>query len=123
VLASSPHATSPIHYRAWLDLVNAAGFEISGAEPSASFLTQISRSPVVARAPDPGTYSLDFSAPQALTDRLTELRSELAALSGGQQTIEAITSTQERRTQLFAELIRVERLLVEAVDALGAEEI
>jgi hypothetical protein len=33
----------PIHYRAWFDALVEAGFRVSGRDPLASFLTQVTR--------------------------------------------------------------------------------
>lgn len=50
----------PIHYREWFELLENCGVSVAGKDPLATFLTQISRSPVVARNPDgPGMYELD----------------------------------------------------------------
>jgi hypothetical protein len=122
VLANRKDPLAPIHHATWFSLVAQTGYEIGGRDPRASFLTQISRSPVVTRGAKPGVYRLDLEAPQRLELRLNELRDELAALHQGQQTIEAISSTRERRDNVTAELARVERLLLEAVESMGLED-
>jgi prefoldin subunit 5 len=122
LLASRMDPLNAIHHSSWLALVEDAGFEIAGRDPRATFLTQVSRSPVVVRGSQPGMYRLDLDAPERLEKRLAELRAELAALHQGQQTIEAISSTRERREDLIGELARVERLVLEAVESLGLEE-
>ncbi len=122
VLATRKDPLAPIHHATWFSLVTKAGYEVGGRDPRASFLTQISRSPVVTRGAKPGVYRLDVDAPRLLELRLNELRNELAALHQGQQTIEAISSTRERRDNVAAELARVERLLLEAVESMGLED-
>ncbi len=122
LLASRKDPLAPIHHAKWFSLVRQAGYEIGGRDPRATFLTQISRSPVVTRGSKPGVYQLDLESPQRLELRLNQLREELAALHQGQQTIEAISSTRERRDNVGAELARVERLLLESVESMGLEE-
>ena len=122
ILANRKDPLAPIHHATWFSLVTQAGYEVGGRDPGASFLTQISRSPVVIRGAEPGVYRLDLEAPRRLELRLNELRNELAALHQGQQTIEAISSTRERRDSVTAELARIERLLLEAVESMGLED-
>jgi hypothetical protein len=119
VLSARTDPTEPIHYTAWLELVRAQGYGVAGRDPFASFLTQVGRSPVVAKADEPGTYVLDLAAPERLLKRLLSLQSEVAALHRGQQTIAEIVSARDRRDELVREVARVERLLREAHEALG----
>jgi prefoldin subunit 5 len=122
LLAIREDPLAPIHHASWFSLVRQAGYEVGGRDPGATFLTQISRSPVVARGSKPGVYQLDLEAPQRLEVHLNQLRKELSALHQGQQTIEAISSTRERRDNVGSDLARVERLLLEAVESLGLNE-
>lgn len=122
MLAASPGPNRPIHYTDWLELLYAAGYAIPGRNPAATFLTQLGRSPVVARADKPGTYLLDPAAPVQLRERLMALNEELLALHHGQQVIEEIASARDRRSELITEIARVERNLEEAIDAVGFEE-
>ena len=108
-----------IHYSDWFDLVRAAGYDIAGRDPLATFLTQVSRSPVVIRSDQPGTYLLDEEAPQALREELDELNKELLALHNGQQTIEEIATARDRRSDLVTRISRIERALEEALLALA----
>jgi hypothetical protein len=49
----------PIHYREWFALLTAAGFAVSGKDPLASFLAQVSRTPEVEAVGDrSGRYRL-----------------------------------------------------------------
>jgi hypothetical protein len=121
LLAATENATRAIHYLDWLRLLEASGYGIKGQDPAAALLTQVGRSPVVAKADAPGTYLLDHNAPRRLRDRLDQLSSELLSLHQGQQTIEAITSTRGRRAELVTEIARTERALEEAVESLGVE--
>lgn len=119
LLAATQEPGESIHYTDWYRLVTEAGYGVSGRDPLASFLTQISRSPVVVRADQPGHYLLDLDASERLRARLDELNGELLSLHHGQQTIEAITSSRERRGELVSQISRVERALEEATEALG----
>jgi len=65
---------SPVHYREWYELLLASGLRASGKNGLATFLTQITRSPVVARVSgSTGVYELD---PQGA---LESARAELGA--------------------------------------------
>jgi hypothetical protein len=119
ILTTRADPSQPIHYTEWLELLQAAGFGITGRDPAAAFLTQVSRSPVVVRGDTPGTYRLDMDAPLPLRERLIALNDELLALHHGQQTIEEIATARDRRTELITEITRVERRLEEAVAAVG----
>jgi hypothetical protein len=122
LLAGSSGPTQRIHYTDWLDLLRDAGYGIQARDPAATFLTQLSRSPVVMRAVQPGTYVLDFAATARLRERLIALNEELLALHGGQQMIEQIASARDLRRELIVEIARVERSLEEAIGAIGADD-
>lgn len=119
LLAATARPDAPIHYTEWLSLLSDAGYGIQSRDPAAAFLTQIGRSPVVLRTDRPGVYALDLDAPEQLRRRREQLNDELLALHEGQQTIEAIATTRERRSELIAEIGRVERALEEALAAVG----
>jgi hypothetical protein len=123
LLAASVAADAAIHYADWFALLERAGFGVAGKDPVAAFLTQLTRSPVVEKAGGPGQYRLDLSAPNDLQRKLRYLQEELRQLHAGQQTLEAIASARERRTELTAELARTERALEEAVAALGVDPV
>lgn len=121
VLVDEAEPDAFVHYTDWYRLVLEAGFGISGKDPLASFLTQVARSPVVVRGKRPGTYRIDRGVPGTLRRRLDELNSELLSLHHGQQTIEEITSSRERRAQLISQISRAERDLEEALEGLGIQ--
>jgi hypothetical protein len=121
LLAASEQARQPIHYSEWFAALGRAGFGVAGQDPLATFLTQISRSPVVEKTDGPGVYRLNLDTPHRLHTRLRELQRELSQLHDGQQTLEAVISIRERRAQITSEIARVERELEEAVAALGIE--
>jgi hypothetical protein len=56
LLASGQH--DDIHYRAWYEQLTANGLIVRGADPAATFLTNVARSPLIARGERPGTYRL-----------------------------------------------------------------
>lgn len=122
LLAASEAPEAPIHYTDWLDQLENAGYGIDSRDPAAAFLTQISRSALVARADQPGTYMLDLEAPLRLRQRLDHLNAELLAIHDGQQTLDAIVTTRERRDQILAEIGRTERALEEALTTLSARD-
>jgi hypothetical protein len=119
LLAGSSRAHRPIHYTDWFALLEDAGYGIEAREPLATFLTQVSRSPVVLRAGEPGTYFLDHEAPQRLAEELRLLHVELARLHQGQQTIDGVISVREKRVDLTTKISQVERAYHEALEALG----
>lgn len=60
ILASRLGLNRPIHYRDWYRLVrDEAGQDVEAKDPLATFLVQISRSPFVTKANEPGVYLLD----------------------------------------------------------------
>lgn len=48
ILASRVNPGAVVHYRDWLAWVKAEGFTVSGKDPTATFLAQVNRSPLVA---------------------------------------------------------------------------
>jgi hypothetical protein len=122
VLARSPHAGGPIHYRRWLELVEEAGYAVTGKDPAAVFLTQISRSPVIRKTSRSGVYELDRDAPE-------RLRRRLAALQGRLRTVTAapadaadaadLAAIRAQREQALAEITQTERALEEAARSLA----
>ncbi len=121
LLAASENADRPIHYQQWFELLTRAGFGIKAQDPLGTFLTQVTRSPVVQKAEGPGLYRLDLDAPRQLHHELRRLQDELLRIHTGQQTLDGISSVRERRVELTLEIARVERALEEAVAALGIQ--
>lgn len=118
VVARSSEPLRPRHYMEWLDELVADGYAVAGRDAPAAFLTQLGRSPVVRREPQPGVYRLHFEAVAALEATLIDLNNQLAQLHHGQQTIEAITSVQEERERITRAIDRVARDLHEATTSL-----
>jgi hypothetical protein len=119
LLASSPNPKRPIHYQQWYEMLRQAGYGIDAQDPLATFLTQISRSPVVRRAGAAGVYAIDFEAPLRLREQLFKLTHELAHTTIAGETAEDVAAARERRTKLTTETRRVERMLEEALRSLG----
>ena len=70
----------PRHYRQWLAVIEAAAQKIHGQDPAATLLTQLSRTPLIARANKPGTYRLDRDALRHLSAQRDALRAEADAM-------------------------------------------
>lgn len=120
ILAGDRRGKGPIHYRAWYRLLSERGILVSGKNPEASFLTQISRSPVVRRGSRPGTYYLDYAFPERAQERLDQLRTAFSrSLITGAATSGEIHQAQVRREELAREIRAVERALREARRSLG----
>jgi hypothetical protein len=77
ILAGRVGSHRAVHYRDWFSWLLESGFVVLGRRPDAAFLTAISRSPVVARAEEPGTYELRPEALDELLREQSELRAEL----------------------------------------------
>jgi hypothetical protein len=124
VLAGTPEAHGPVHYRTWFELFTRSGFMAAGKDPLATFLTQVGRSPVVERTSGAGTYQLDFAFPRRARARMAELRSALeeAQALAEDAGVEDIAAAREKRAKLTAELSATERALEEALRSLGDSE-
>jgi hypothetical protein len=121
ILAVNQDPDRPVHYRDWFELLTAQGFMPGGKDPLATFLTQISRSPLVKRTTSAGVYVLDHEFTRRARKRLTSLAEQLSetqALSA-QDTVEQIATARERRARLTAEIQETERQLHEALRSLG----
>ena len=110
-----------VHYRQWLDDVLAAGCDVAAKDPPAAFLTTASRSPVVARGAEPGTYRIDPALADALRRELAEAEAELADLTAViAREPNPGDELREHRTRLTASLRRLERAVAEAERVLGS---
>jgi hypothetical protein len=117
VLASSPRAYEPIHYRDWYQLVHDAGFMPAGKDPLATFLTQIGRSPAVTRTSEAGVYQLDHDFPDRASERLRGLRTQLRDLHDvpREAGLDGIARAREARSALSGAVDELERQLEEAL--------
>lgn len=116
VLIESDRAESPIHYRAWLDLLVEQGYRITGKRPAAVFLNQIVRSPVVKSTTEAGVYELDRDVPKRLQAELGRLQGDLRRVSAGG------SPDPDEVEKLMLEIRRAQRAMLEARDALGSDD-
>jgi hypothetical protein len=104
-----------VSYRDWYNMLSTAGFVVSGKRPLATFLSSVSRSPLVVSGPEVGTYAVDLAAADGLRQELAELQAELRDLDehlssrGSGQ-----TPLRQHRVNLLASVRRVERQITEA---------
>jgi chaperonin cofactor prefoldin len=120
VLLAHPDHPEALHYRDWFSLVQDDGFRVAGKDPLATFLTQLSRSPAVRKSTQAGVYELDRGALRRLRRRRDELHEELRALTATPGHGTEVSVLRTRRTELNAELGRVEKAL-EEVELLFAD--
>lgn len=113
-------AGKALHYRSWFELLIESGVEIAGKDPMATLLTNISRSPVVVRGAEAGTYAIDSEAPDRLRKELGEFHAELVDLAGViARNDEPTPQLLEHRSELLSSIQRHEKLLGEADRVLG----
>jgi len=114
-------AGKALHYRVWFELLIESGVEISGKDPMATLLTNISRSPVVVRGAEAGTYAIDPEASDRLRKELGEFHAELVDLAGViAREDEPAQRLLEHRAELLSSIQRHERLVAEADRVLGS---
>jgi hypothetical protein len=119
VLLAHPERPQALHYRAWFDALIVAGYEVSGKDPLAVFLTQLGRSPVVRRGTQSGVYELDTGASRRLRDELDALHAELRGIAAAPSATADIVAIRGRRAALTAQITQVEKALEEAETVLG----
>lgn len=132
VLISQPEHIEALHYRRWYELLEGAGYSVAGKEPLAVFLTQISRSPVVRKAAQPGVYEVDRQAPLRIRQRLERLGAELRELAvapeapiraaSAQQAPIELASVRARRHELDLAISQQEKALEEALRVLRRDD-
>jgi hypothetical protein len=120
-LAERPDGSRPIHYRRWHELLEEAGYAVGGKDPAATFLTQVSRSPVVRKTMQPGMYELDYETPERLRRRLAELQSELRAGAISSAHGKDLAEGRRRREETTTQISQVERNLEEALRVFSPE--
>ncbi len=119
LLASSANPTRPIHYQQWYRILREAGYGIDARDPEATFLTQMTRSPVVRRANAPGVYALDFEAPRLIRQRMRALEEKLATTALRDERAEDFARSRSERAKIVQMLRATERQLEEALRSLG----
>jgi hypothetical protein len=107
------HAGTARHWRYWLGWLRDAGFEPAGKRPDATFLTQLSRSPLVCRDRPEGVYVLDVGRFEATYRRLRVLEEQLRVMPSAEQ-LSMLGDVRARRQELQREIERCERDLEEA---------
>ena len=120
LLAASPGAGGPLHYRRIVEVVQNAGYAIARADPDAVLLTQLTRSPVIRKAGRPGEYQIDFNAPDRLRARLGVLHADLRQLSDTHIDPSESPMARENRQRIVTELAHNEKALAEALRCLPA---
>jgi hypothetical protein len=109
-----------LHYRHWYELVCEAGYAVAGKDPLAVFLTQVSRSPLVRKATQPGIYEVDRQAPLRIRHRLEKLQRELGAVASELSVPTDLAAVRARRHELDLAISQQERALEEALRVLEA---
>jgi hypothetical protein len=109
-----------LHYRAWFRTLADAGYSVTGKDPLAVFLTQISRSPVVRKSTQAGVYELDRDAPARLRRSIGALHAELRELAAGSPA--DLRKIRDRRKELTVKIGHAERALEEAERVLSDGE-
>jgi prefoldin subunit 5 len=119
VLLAQTDRPEALHYREWYALLQDAGFAVAGKDPLATFLTQLSRSPAVSKSTQAGVYELDRGAVGRLRARREDLQRELRASAATHGLGEEAAALRARRTELNAELGRVEKAMEEVEELFG----
>jgi hypothetical protein len=123
VLAEHAEATSPIHYRRWLDLLEEAGYQVVGKRPEAVFLGQVKRSPLVRASTKSGYYSLDLATSERLRSRLAQAQAELRqTIASVRDESTDLDQAQVRQRQLNVEIAQLRRALDEVERVLPPEK-
>jgi chaperonin cofactor prefoldin len=113
LLAESPQVEA-MHYRAWFELLTEKGYAVTGKDPLAVFLTQVSRSPAVRKGTQAGVYEVDRQAPQRLRTQLERLHGEMRQLTEHPSVSADLSEIRARRSQLTSDISQVEKALEEA---------
>ncbi len=123
VWLSSRPADAPIHYRDWYEVVASAGYSIAGRDPVATFLTQVTRSPLVQHTGKPGEYVLDLHFERRAREELHSLHERLIQAHRPQESYgELPEHRREERRRLTARVEQLERALQEVVEVWGGTE-
>lgn len=121
VLVTRVGIRQPIGYREWYRLVCEAGFVVLAKRPVAAFLTTVSRSPLVQRGTEPGTYCIEPAVVEDLRRELSERRAELRDVEAHLETRPpGATPLQRHRLNLMATVRRLDRQVAEAERILNA---
>jgi hypothetical protein len=121
VLLAQPSRIEAIHYRDWYALVTGAGYAVAGKDPLAVFLTQVTRSPVVRKAAQPGVYEIDRGAATRIQARLQKLQLEFREANLDHTSPADLSVVRARRHEFDVAISREERALAEALRVLATE--
>jgi hypothetical protein len=121
VVITQPERIEALHYRRWFELLETAGYAVAGKDPVAVFLTQVTRSPVVRKATEPGVYEVDRQAPLRIRQRLERLQDELRELAAAPSAPFDLAAIRARRRELDLEISQHERALEEALRVLSPD--
>jgi hypothetical protein len=121
VLYERAGPNAPVHYAKWHDWMVEEGFVVLGKRPKSTFLTGVSRSPLVVRGDEPGTYLIDTAVLGEIERELGEKRAELADVDGvlARETGPA-PATQRHRLGLLATIRRLDKQLAEGRRVIAA---
>lgn len=122
VLINHPELIDALHYRRWFELLEQAGYRVAGKDPLAVFLTQVTRSPVVRKATQPGVYEVDRQAPLRIRQRLERLQGELREVTLASDGPIELAAVRARRHELDVAISQQERALEEAVRVLSLDQ-
>jgi hypothetical protein len=111
----------PAHWRRWLEWLRDDGFDPAGRNPEATFVTQLTRSPLVRRGDCEAVYVLDVTLVCALRERLQDLHERLRRLPPPDQLALLDDDARAVRHELQLEIGRAERALREAWGVLAHE--
>jgi hypothetical protein len=115
LLFLSQGAGRPLYYRDWFQLVRSKGVAVGGKNPLATFLTNVTRSPLVARGSQAGAYGIDPEAAGRIHAELSERQAELRDLTEViAREVSPSARLQDHRAGLLSEIRRLEQLLAEA---------
>ena len=121
VLATEVGIREPVAYRDWYRLLREAGFVVLAKRPVAAFLTTVTRSPMIQRGAEPGTYYIEPSIIEDIKQELAERRAELGDLESHLAIRPPSTSPLQRhRLNLMASVRRLERQVSEGERILAA---
>jgi chromosome segregation ATPase len=123
VLLRQSEYIEALHYRRWYGLLREAGYAVAGKDPSAVFLTQLTRSPVIRKSTEAGVYELDRQAPLRLRQRLERLQAELKELRSPASIEQGESeNVRARRHELNVAISQTERALDEALRVLRRDQ-
>jgi septal ring factor EnvC (AmiA/AmiB activator) len=121
VLLSRAGPNVPVHYATWHDWLAEEGFVVLGKRPKSTFLTGASRSILIQRAEEPGTYLATPAALHEVQRELDEKQAELADVDAVlAQASGSATTLRQHRVAVLAAIRRLSGQVAEAQRVLDA---